>query len=90
MKLEIEWADQALCRELPLEAFFDPRMATVAVAACHRCPVVHACRHWTDQTEGRTPLNALAGVFGGETPRQRYRRRRDARREIAAAASAAA
>jgi len=87
MKLEIAWAERALCRELPLEEFFDPRMAAAAVAACHRCPVVNECRHWTDQTEGRTPLNALAGVFGAETPRQRYRRRRDQRRLVEAPAA---
>jgi Transcription factor WhiB len=87
MKIEIAWADRALCRELPHEAFFDARMATVAVAACRRCPVMDECRHWTDQTEGRTPLNALAGVFGAETPRQRYRRRRDERRLVQAPAA---
>jgi hypothetical protein len=87
MKLDIEWVDEALCRELPLEAFFDPRMSGVAVATCKRCPVLNDCRHWTDQTEGRTPLNALAGVFGAETPRQRYRRRRDARRQVQAPAA---
>ena len=87
MKLDTEWVDEALCRELPLEVFFDPAMSAVAVATCERCPVVQACAYWTEQTEGTTPLNALAGVFGAETPRERYRRRRDARRRVQAPAA---
>ncbi len=86
MTRDMGWVDEAVCREMPLESFFEPAMAAVAIAACRRCPVVDACREWTDATEGTTPLNALAGVFGAETPRQRYRRRRDARRIEPAAA----
>ena len=87
MARDMGWAERAVCRDLPLESFFDPSMAAVAVATCRRCPVVDACREWTDATEGTTPLNALAGVFGAETPRQRYRRRRDARRAASPAAA---
>jgi WhiB family redox-sensing transcriptional regulator len=70
---EYEWQDQALCRVLPVEEFFDmensrggrrERQEQAAKEVCRRCPVIKAClRH------------ALAaedyGVWGGTTAHER-------------------
>lgn len=70
---EYEWQDRALCRQLPVEDFFDTEQARgnrrlrqeqKAKNVCRRCPVIEAClRH------------ALAaedyGVWGGTTALER-------------------
>lgn len=74
-----EWSDRAACRGMPLDMFFDSERWSGALATCARCPVRDECRTWNDRQEAALAFGALAGVFGGETPRQRTRRRRDQR-----------
>ena len=68
-----EWQDRALCRQMPVEEFFDRENSRggrreaqeqKAKAVCRQCPVIEAClRH------------ALAaedfGVWGGTTAQER-------------------
>ena len=70
---EYEWQDRALCRQLPVDEFFDmensrggrrEEQERKAKSVCRRCPVIDAClRH------------ALAaedfGVWGGTTASER-------------------
>ena len=45
------------------------------INVCQDCPVITQCREWADQIE--TSAMNTYGVFGGETPGERVRRRLD-------------
>lgn len=79
---ETEWMSRAACRNLPREAFFPaseaahrptPAMREV-LAVCRRCPVLVDCRRYIDEVE-HTDGEMSFGIWAGETPRQRRRRR---------------
>lgn len=78
MIADVTWQDRAACADKPTDMFFR-RGATpeaIALGVCAKCPVLEECRAWTDEHEhGRTDLSWLAGIFGGETPAMRARRR---------------
>lgn len=79
LNIASEWPERAACRGKPLDMFFDSERWSAALGICVRCPVLNECRTWNDRQEAALAFGALAGVFGGETPRQRTRRRRDQR-----------
>ena len=51
----------------------DPALQDEAKQICHQCPVIDACRDFTDHIEGDT--NILYGIAAAETPKQRRARR---------------
>lgn len=74
--MSFEGADRAACIGLDTDFFFDYAWASVAIATCHACPVLDACREFA-LAEGRL----LFGVWGGLTHEDRKRRLRDDQRE---------
>lgn len=84
----MSWRDQAACRPgqpVDPEWFFVPddtskkgrQLVGRAKAICDQCPVLAECRAECDRVEGLDRKNAahLFGIFGGETERERVRRR---------------
>lgn len=65
-----EWLEEALCRDLPTEAFFVRAGHTIedqVIDLCRRCPVRTDClRH-----SYRPELGITSGYFGGVSPGQR-------------------
>ena len=68
-----EWRNQAACAGVSDYVFFDPGYYTEALRFCRHCPVRADCQTMNDQAETR--YSRFFGVFGGETPKQRTRRR---------------
>lgn len=64
------------------------RAAAYAVrrAVCAACPVIAECREVVEHIESESPLTLgnMAGVWAGETPAERVKRRRNERRSRAA------
>jgi WhiB family redox-sensing transcriptional regulator len=54
------------------------RRARVAKAKqlCATCPVLAECRETVDRMEGGQVPDRVAGIWAGETPRERHNRRR--------------
>lgn len=67
--------NRAACRAMPLDTadalFFDPLNETAALAVCHACPLIDACREAALRAEGDIPVKSRFGVFCGMTPLDR-------------------
>lgn len=74
-----EWRERAACAGHDTAAFFDLSRADEAIAVCATCPVIAACRATADHFERGLWPTWLAGVWAGERPSERLRRRRAAR-----------
>ena len=72
------WMGAAACAGAPTDAFFPERGSSYATgkAICARCPVIAECRAEIDRLEGRLAGSEVQGLYAGETPAQRHRRRR--------------
>ena len=70
---QVEWMDDALCREIDAELFFpEPsRVPHDAKKACSLCPVRYPCLEYALTLD-------VEGVWGGTTPADRRRMRRGA------------
>ena len=73
------WQLDAACRDLPLTVFYPDGTGASkfeqAKAICAGCPVIEQCRAMTDRAE-RGLSSDVFGVFAGESPLERVRRRR--------------
>lgn len=69
------WQADAACRGMDLDVFYSLTDDGPAKAICSRCTVVSECRDATDRAEDGVPRKFLFGVFAGETPLERWRRR---------------
>jgi Transcription factor WhiB len=74
---QFAWAEAAACIGTPTEQVFFGDAYTEAWKICARCPVISECRAETDRCEQFT--TEVHGFFGGESPRERMRRRRGGR-----------
>lgn len=65
------------CASADPELWFsdDAEDQLTAVSICQACPVIDACRDYTDQIEGRKSIWSMHGIYAAETPRQRKARR---------------
>lgn len=67
--------NRAACRALPLDTadalFFEPCNDAAALAVCHACPLIDACRSAALDVEGSTSVYDRFGVVGGMTPLDR-------------------
>ena len=70
----LAWTDDAACQGLSDYVFYTPSLYSEALSLCRICPVVADCRALADRAEGT--FTEVYGVFGGETPQGRVRRRR--------------
>ena len=72
----LRWMDDARCKGMDAAIFFLERGETPneARAVCSRCPVAEQCRQYA-----RSGPWGRHGVWGGETERQRYPRKRSDR-----------
>jgi len=87
------WLAQAACAG-QLEVFYPPdylesrgeRVARElrARAICAACPVIEACRALVDRIETSRPYEHHHGIWAGETPVERKRRRASSREEALA------
>jgi hypothetical protein len=76
----MDWADEAACKDTPLDIWFTElgfHADQEAIRICNRCPVINQCRDYAinnDQTDG---------IWGGMTPDQRFKhsRKRKARHD---------
>ena len=77
----LAWIAEAACAGAPNHVFFPERGSSYATgkAMCARCPVIEECRAEIDRVEARLAGFDVQGLYAGETPGQRRRRRRDAR-----------
>jgi WhiB family transcriptional regulator, redox-sensing transcriptional regulator len=74
----------AACSGVATDIFF-PEVGTsysAAKAICGRCPVLDRCREETDRLERHLSVIDISGLYAGETPAARLRRR-SAERELA-------
>ena len=84
---QLDWQEQALCREYSVDDFFGPDQAeteiekqvreAAAKTVCQRCPVREPCLEFAMET------NQKYGIWGGLTDKERAslkRRRARARR----------
>jgi WhiB family redox-sensing transcriptional regulator len=76
--------DEALCAQSWPDAWFPGKGETAgrARAICDTCPVKAACRDYADSFEPNRP-DDMFGMYGGESPAERYARRRAAREAAA-------
>lgn len=78
----LEWFDVAACRGIrDLDVFYPSkgRRYFAAKRICRRCPVRDDCGAYVDRVEaGAGYAKELEGVWGGETPLERWRRRSSA------------
>jgi hypothetical protein len=91
--LEAKVAEHAACTGIDaftsVEASYPRNSAAKKLKEiCHTCPVMKECREVSDHIEAIfgchvSTSNFLLGVWGGETPVERVRRRRAAQRETA-------
>lgn len=79
-----DWHDDAACREVGVEMFFDvvphSRQAAQAKAICTSCPVRAQCLEWALSFDY---IDDEYGIFGGTGPGERRLLRRS-RQEVAA------
>ena len=75
------WMNDAACAGMSINIFF-PRNAdegvfdfSIARVVCAGCPVKAECRAFIDRIE-TMPGNQAFGFWGGETPKERSKRRR--------------
>lgn len=81
---------RAACREEDPDLFYSndrgtdaPEKYPRAREVCGRCEVREECRQLVDLLEGRTVLrNMVHGVWAGETPEERIRRRWEEKRAV--------
>ena len=73
-----DWVDLAACAGVPVDVFFPARgeSYSAAKAICAACPVIERCRDEIDRIEAHMPFADAAGLYAGETPGARRRRRR--------------
>lgn len=81
-----EWTEAAACGSLPyaqVDRYFfmdskggPSRPHPIASMVCNLCPVLARCRDHVDALEAET-VSPIPGVYAGETPLQRSRRRAD-------------
>jgi hypothetical protein len=73
------WMDDAACTGRS-ELFLAPRSGKAAAQAraiCSGCVVAVSCRRWNEEQEaGTTNVAGLAGIYAGETPKERAARRK--------------
>ena len=71
------WQADAACQDLPLDVFFPYGLDAYedARAVCGRCEVIEECRAMVDRAEGGLPRGYISGMFAGESPTERIRRR---------------
>ena len=74
------WQADAACLGLPLALFFPDGTGAAstfedAKAICRGCTVLADCRAMTDRAERGLSLSYVSGVFAGESPTERIRRR---------------
>jgi WhiB family redox-sensing transcriptional regulator len=84
-----DWMLRAACGPATAELFFPDgngrSTEAEALAVCAECPVVRECRDLADRLERRSTSPSLVhGVWGGEAPVGRIRRRRAENRGEAA------
>jgi WhiB family redox-sensing transcriptional regulator len=72
------WVEGAACRDADPELFFagSGSAYTEARAICAGCPVVAECRDYADRIEAAPRAYEMFGMFAGESPSERVRRRR--------------
>ena len=72
------WMRQAACAADGVDTswWFDRGHAAAARRICRGCPVLNECRHYCDELESTQPFAHWAGVWAGETPKERRQRRR--------------
>ncbi len=77
---DTSWMTQAVCRDTPLEWWFDhPKTpegrANIvrALATCLRCPVRSQCLEWTLKDIYPTDADDVGGIWGGTTLTSRRR-----------------
>jgi transcription factor WhiB len=70
--------DVAACAGYPVEIFFPERGGSYVLAkvTCDRCAVVEECRREIDRAERELAEADVQGMYAGETPAERIRRRR--------------
>lgn len=72
------YSDDALCAKIHPETwdgFVESYKSNEALQLCEHCPVRDACREFADKEEGDKAIGSLWGVWGGETPLDRFERR---------------
>lgn len=76
------WTVDALCAQVGPEIFFPGKGGSTrdAKAVCGRCPVSRECLAYADEVEtgqaGVPTSYIVQGIWGGESPRDRIKRRR--------------
>lgn len=69
----LSWHDDALCRQFPIEWFFDTYPSR-AKKICAECPVKALCLDWILEIEKM--VGKQDGVYGGASCDERYRKLR--------------
>ena len=79
-----DWMGEALCAQSDPDAWYPAKGGTYGPARviCLDCPVIDACRDHVDSFETNRP-DDMFGMWAGESPAQRYARRRAAREAAA-------
>lgn len=75
----LPWMASALCAQVGGDAWYPEigEPAAPAKAVCRRCPALERCREYGDEVESSSDLRyGLHGVWSGETPMERWQRRR--------------
>lgn len=68
------WRASAACLDADWQLFFDLKKPAPALAYCAACPVRADCRGLADRAEADNG-SYVFGIFGGETPQARKKRR---------------
>jgi hypothetical protein len=66
-----DWKEEAACRDVEIEIFYDPGYESVATSYCSGCPVVELCFDEAMERPERF------GVWGGFTAEERKELRND-------------
>lgn len=79
-----DWMGSALCAQSDPDAWHPAKGGTYgpARAICLECPAIDACRDHVDSFETNRP-DDMFGMWAGESPAERYARRRAAREAAA-------
>jgi hypothetical protein len=74
----LAWMDAAACAGAPVDVFFPGNGGSylTAKAICERCPVLEPCRDAIDRAERTLAAVDIQGMYAGETPAERRRRRK--------------
>ena len=84
--MNIEWMDQAMCRDYSTSLFYNEEAVATAKTICRQCPVLAECDQWATETEephgvwGAQLRNGRARTAvpcGTEAGAQTHRRRRE-------------